>query len=243
MTGNGAIPEELLSRNWSSVYVHPERTSNALDFLNLTHSFTGDLRLSGNLYYRRLNQGIYAADVEVEYDDEDVEYEGDPTISQASTLTSGYGGTLQLAYLGKLVGFENYAVVGFNYVHGDTDFSQFAQPGQLTGNREINPDGPNTQLTDLNTKNTYYGLYFTDTFSPKPRLHFTGAGRWNKAEVDLNGWGTDPEDGDRTDLKGSHSFWRFNPAAGFTLQPLTALRVKSPLDDLTLFANYSEGRT
>jgi iron complex outermembrane receptor protein len=242
LTGNGAAPTDLLAHNWSAVYVQPETTAPRVNFLNfkLKHSFMEDLEFTGNAYYRKLDLNIYAADATLEYDEEDKDYELAPTINRATTQTSGNGGTAQLAYLGKLAGFDNHAVAGFNYAFGNTQFSQFSQPGALNAWRGIDPTGVINQVTGLQTGNTYYGLYLTDTFSATPWMHLTASGRWNKADVNLNGWGTTP-DGDISSLDGIHSFSRFNPAAGFTLQPLTALGIKSPVDDLTAYFNYSEG--
>jgi outer membrane receptor protein involved in Fe transport len=246
LAGNGAAPDDLLSRSWSGVYVQPETTDPRVNFLNLKlkHSFMEDLEFTGNAYYRKLNQSIYAADIELEYDAEDLEYERDPVINRALTKTSGNGGTAQLAYLGKLAGFDNHAVAGFDYVYGDTQFSQYRQDGMLVPvncgiNCGIDPTAAIHQVTGLKTGNTYYGLYLTDTFSATPWLHFTASGRWNKAELNLNGWGT--ADGELTNLQGNHSFSRVNPAAGFTLQPLTAFGIDSPIDDFTFYGNYSEG--
>jgi len=247
LAGFGAAPDDLLSRSWSGVYVQPETTDPRVNFLTLKlkHSFMEDLEFTGNAYYRKLNQSIYAADIEIEYDAEDFDYKQDPVINRALTKTSGHGGTAQLTYLGKLAGFDNHAVFGFDYVFGDTQFSQYRQDGMLMPtycdiNCGITPTAANRHLTGLKSDNTYYGLYLTDTFSATPWLHFTASGRWNRAEVNLNGWGTNPEK-ELTDLTGTHSFSRVNPAVGFTLQPLTAFNIDSPVDDFTVYGNYSEG--
>jgi outer membrane receptor protein involved in Fe transport len=249
LTGNGAAPADMLAQNWSAVYVHPEITKPRLNFLTLKlkHSFTHDLEFTGNTYYRRLDVGLYAGDNTL----------GDngaggfilaPTVNQTATHTDGLGGTGQLAYLGKLAGFANNAVLGFDYARGSTNFSQFQQIGlqpDITGAVFPDPAFPSVQQTGLKTGNTYYGGYLTDTFSATPWLHFTGSGRWNYANVNLSGWGTtQDQNGDPliTSLNGNHSFSRFNPAGGFTLQPLDALGINhAQLDDLTAFGNYSEG--
>jgi len=42
-------------------------------------------------------------------------------------------------------------------------------------------------------------------------------------------------------LNGDHTFDRLNPSAGFTLNPLKALGLKTPLQELTAYGNYNEG--
>ena len=245
LTGNGALPASLVAEDWSSVYAYPEITSPRLHFVNLklNHLFTNTLEVTGNAYYRRLEQFVYAGDLELEREEEEpgeFEYEDEPVINRSSTLTDGSGGTLQLNYSAPLLGHENRASLGADYVGGSTEFRQSRQEGELEANREIDPEGGIVPITRLSAGNDYYGVFLTDTFSVTPWLHLTGSGRWTQADVSLHGRGTD-EEGETTDLDGKHHFSRVNPAAGFTLLPLEALGMEGTNRDLTLYFNYSEG--
>jgi iron complex outermembrane receptor protein len=77
---------------------------------------------------------------------------------------------------------------------------------------------------DLKTRNTYYGLYATDTVDLTSKLSLTFGGRFNLAQIRL-------EDQLGTELNGSHQFSRFNPVIGATYK-LTP--------NATLYAGYSE---
>lgn len=240
LTGNGALPEALLAQDRSSVYAYPEITSPRLHFVNLklNRSFTDTLELTGNAYYRRLEQRVYAGDIELEQEQPGA-YLRDPVINRSATNTDGFGATLQFAYAGTLLGRDNRAALGADYVGGRSGFHQTRQDGELIG-RLIGPVGSIRPLTALDADNDYYGVFLTDTLSATRWLHFTGSARWTEAEIRLVGTGTDQE-GETTDLHGRHRFSRVNPAAGVTLQALDALSLESPVRDFTLYFNYSEG--
>ncbi len=245
LTGNGALPEALLEQDRSSVYAYPEITSPRLHFVNLklNHLFTDQWELTGNAYYRRLQQNVYAGDIELEQEEEEpgeIEYEREPVINRSSTRTDGFGATLQLAYSGTVLGRDNRAILGTDYAGGRTNFRQSRQDAVLRPSRLIDPVGALQPITGLQAGNDYYGVFLTDTFSVTPWLHLTGSGRWTEAEINLNGAGTD-EEGETTDLDGRHQFSRISPAAGFTFQPADAFGLHTPLRDLTLYFNYSEG--
>ncbi|WP_256360581.1 TonB-dependent receptor domain-containing protein [Methylomonas koyamae] len=76
----------------------------------------------------------------------------------------------------------------------------------------------------LTTETDHYGVFLTDTYSLTDKLDVTVSGRYNQSHIKLR-------DHVGEDLNGSHSFDRFNPAAGFTY---------AVMPELTLFGNYSE---
>lgn len=244
LTGNGAAPQSLVAADPTAVYAHPEITSPTMDMFNLTliHHFSDYWMFSGNGYYRNSNTKVYAGDIEVEQEEED-EFDVEPVINRTATQQDGNGGSFQVSYLGDLFGFDNKAVAGSTFDFGDTAFSQFAQEAKVDSSRGVTPEEDESpQLrTKVKTTNDYYGVFFTDTFSPKPWFHFTGSVRWNRADIGLNGITFDAEENETEPLTGRHSFSRTNPAGGFTLQPLEALGIASPVKDLTFFANYNEG--
>lgn len=243
LTGNGVAPQSLLATDQTAVYAHPEVTRPELDMINMTmiHNFSDDWMASGNAYYRHSSTRVFAGDIELEQDGID-EFDVLPTLNSTKTSQDGHGGSFQIDYLGPLLGAENQAVIGSTFDFGDTDFSRFSQDGVVDNTRGVLAEaGENPQLrTQLKATNDYYGLFFTDTFSPKPWLNFTGSVRWNHADIQLRGTTID-EAGEAEPLVGKHSFSRANPAGGFTLQPLQALAIQSPFKALTMYANYNEG--
>ena len=76
----------------------------------------------------------------------------------------------------------------------------------------------------MHTFNNYYGLYVTDTLDITPRLSGTVSARFNSAQITLR-------DQIGTDLNGSHSYNRLNPAVGLTYKILP---------NLTVYAGYAE---
>ena len=125
-------------------------------------------------------------------------------------------------------------VAGVSADLADVAFESDSEPGTLTPERGVAGSGLRTGLhglggddlfnTSLETANSAFGLYFSDTLSLTDRAHVTVSGRYNRARIDI---------ADRlgTSLDGTHAFGRFNPAVGAVYQA----------DESTsFFARYSE---
>jgi iron complex outermembrane recepter protein len=221
LTGNGVAPQSHVSRNPSAVYAHPEVTRPELHFLNLMliHGFSDTWLLSGNAYFRHSANRVEAGDIELTQEVPD-DFAIDPVLNRTRTRQSGWGGSFEISYTGKLFDRDNHAVVGSTFNFGDTDFEQFRQPAEIDPTRGVTAEaGSVSQLrTRLNATNAYYGFFFTDTYSPTPWFNLTGSVRWNHADIQLQGTTVD-EEAETEPLLGDHGFERANPAAGFTLQP------------------------
>jgi outer membrane receptor protein involved in Fe transport len=65
LNGNGLQEQNLLARDWSSIYTKPDSTKNKSTLLNLaaSHAIRDDLLLSGNLYYRQINTATTNGDL------------------------------------------------------------------------------------------------------------------------------------------------------------------------------------
>ncbi|WP_282341987.1 TonB-dependent receptor [Pseudomonas sp. PS02288] len=65
LNGNGMVPRSFLSRDYDSVYTHPDNTQNTASFLNLqwNHAVSDDLSLSGNAYYRHIRTDTFNGDI------------------------------------------------------------------------------------------------------------------------------------------------------------------------------------
>ena len=137
-------------------------------------------------------------------------------IDHTSTDSDGVGGSLQATLSNPILGHDNHFVAGGSLDHGDTRYGATGELGILQNNLLVTGTGviidqPDQTLSpvSLDTTNSYYGLYLTDTLDLTTRLSLTLSGRYNLALIrlsDLNGTGLD----------GDHRYDRFNPAAGFT---------------------------
>jgi iron complex outermembrane receptor protein len=154
-------------------------------------------------------------------------------IDRTSTTANGLGGSLQVTNTTPIFDHGNHFVAGASIDHGSVDFRARSEIGAIELNSAllvsgngitiVQPDGTVAPV-HLNTTNSYYGLYVTDTFDVTDRLALTASGRFNLALVrltDLNG----------TALDGDHRFSRFNPGAGATYKLMP---------NLTAYAGYSE---
>jgi len=121
------------------------------------------------------------------------------------------GLTLQLLMNREWGGFENQAVFGVDYFHGETGFTSSVEFSQLTEQR-------GTTLSDRFYANGFVTLdaeletasvFASDAISVTDRLTLTLSGRYNSTQVD----NTDPT-GINPDLEGSHSYARLNGGVG-----------------------------
>ena len=252
LTGNGPVPEAMLQANRAQVYTWPDITRPELNFLNVkfSHVFSSDWQLAGNTYYRSNTIDTFNGDLGedcekfVSYGEcqsEDGDLIPSAVNRQSRSKQQGTGVQVQLSYLADLFDLDNKFILGTSYDYGHTAFGQQEQTAAFNSERGTFALEAPVQITTAPATNKYLGIFGTDTLSPFPWLNLTAAGRWNRADINLSGNGTN-EDGEQTSLAGHHIFNRFNPSAGFTLQPLDALKVDGGLvKDLTFYANYNEG--
>lgn len=170
----------------------------------------------------------------------------------SSTITNGWGASLQATDDDTLLGHDNLFVAGASFDWGLTRFHSESGLGEMilsdrsvraqqfpflnTGVYFADAGGGAVALGDVGPArakavNRYYGVYVSDTFSVNDEFAITLAGRYNRAEIELRDH-LDSFVPRTSDLNGSHRFSRFNPAIGMThkIAPLNA----------TLYAGYSE---
>lgn len=138
--------------------------------------------------------------------------------NDVSAITSvGLGGSLQATYEAPLFGHTNHLVAGASIDHGDVDFSSSNELATVntanlvtsgTGIIISQPDGSLTPVR-LETTNSYYGVFASDTFDVTPQLSLTVGARYNLALIHLY-------DKIGTALNGESRYSRLNPAAGLT---------------------------
>lgn len=249
LRGNGTLPQEMLAYGRDQVFTHPDITRNRM----LLVSLDGDTRLndhnqlSGTMYYRRNKIGTYNGDGSnfgdcagflcdealanvPGLDGTDIPFSdavNGGTINTSSTLQQSFGFALQDAFDHKVFGRDNHLVGGASFDHGIARYQADAEAGALTADRGVTASG-NFLLDShvrLTTETDHYGLFLTDTYTLlADKLDVTVSGRYNQSHIKLRDHFEDT-------LNGSHSFDRFNPAAGLTY---------AFMPELTYYGNYSE---
>jgi iron complex outermembrane receptor protein len=146
------------------------------------------------------------------------------------------GASLQTTYDGSLLKLNNHFVAGANIDYSSLSFSGSNELGTIP-DTTIDPyvigSGITYQTSDgliqpvrLRAKNTYQGLFSSDTLDITDRLSATLGARLNIAQINLSdALGNSPE------LTGDHRYARLNPLTGLTYK-LTP--------DLTVYGGYSE---
>jgi iron complex outermembrane recepter protein len=256
MQGVGATPQEMLQQNWSSIFTAPDITKNTMYFVNLkgSHRFTERLQLSGNVYNRNNNNYSLNSNTSgCTYASLTSCSDGvtQPGYFQASRAQqNGTGINLQLTSDYKILEHDNQLTVGGGYNYGKTQFTSGAQSAVFApGNYEVATEavgdpnyGPTVNITG---QNRYSNVFATDTFSVYDWMHANASVSWTQAQVytvdNYNQNAVDPNTGINSWLGNNVHFQRVNPSAGLTVNPLDALALKTPLEELTAYFNYNEG--
>jgi iron complex outermembrane recepter protein len=147
------------------------------------------------------------------------------TIDRTNTSSNTFGGSLQATNDDKIFGFGNHFVIGGSIDRGSTAFNANSTLGYIYPDLSVgyNPSIPgngsiihtvgNLGYTPvgIDTRNTYYGLYLSDTFDITDKLSATAGARYNVAQIRVRDvLGTSP------DLNSDSTFTRLNPVAGLT---------------------------
>jgi iron complex outermembrane receptor protein len=155
-------------------------------------------------------------------------------IDRSWVSTNTFGGTAQLTSANTVFGHDNHFVVGASVDHGYTQFTGSSELGIIDPSTLLvqgvgvfinNPD-EGQSLASLHARNTYTGIYATDTFDVTNRLSITAGGRFNLAQLNL-----EDQTGENPFLNSSNQFQRFNPMAGVTYK-ITP--------HITAYADYAE---
>ncbi len=146
----------------------------------------------------------------------------------STTDTIFYGGALQSTVSDDLFGHTNQFLAGTSLDFAHVAYRNEGNIGFLDPDRNVVPSGFFISGYDFNTaldtKNMYFGAYFSDTFSITDALAATLAGRYNSATLELM-------DHLGQSLNGNDEFIRFNPSAGLTYKLA---------GNATTYFNYSE---
>jgi iron complex outermembrane recepter protein len=158
------------------------------------------------------------------------------SIDRTHVNSNTIGGSLQTTYDGVFLDLNNHFVAGGSIDYSSLSFSGKNELGTIP-DTTIDPYVAGTGITyettdgliqpvKLRAKNTYQGLFASDTLDVTDRLSATVGARLNIAQINLNdSLGTSPG------LTGNHHYARLNPLTGLTYK-LTP--------DLTVYGGYSE---
>jgi outer membrane receptor protein involved in Fe transport len=165
-------------------------------------------------------------------------------INRSSTRQENFGASAQVSAQGTLAGRKHQFTGGAAFDASQVKFNQSSQIGYLNADRSVTPlpafadgvtggvvDGaPFDNRVDLSSRTHTWSAYATDTLSLTKDWHLTVSGRYNHTRVVT-------EDrimpgGGAGSLDGSHTFNRFNPAAGVVFTPSKAFKAHF---------SYSEG--
>lgn len=160
---------------------------------------------------------------------------GDPlgSIERLNTKSESWGGTVEGVEKTPLFGRPNQFLVGVSYDHGKSSYKTSSELGTIgdkyvvSGSGIIMVDEENEiSPRDIETDNTYWGLYFQNTLDVTDRFTLTLGGRYNNALIEMKDL-TGNFDG----LNATNRYERFNPQIGgnFKLVP-----------GLSLYGGYSE---
>ncbi len=162
------------------------------------------------------------------------------TIDRTSLRANTIGGSLQATNETRLFDHGNRFVVGGSIDRGSSNFNANSTLGYIFPDLTV---GTNAAIPGMgsiihtlgnigyapvtvDSRNTYYGLYTTDTFDVTDRFAVTGGFRYNVAKIAMRDLlGTSP------DLNGDSTFSRLNPMAGLTYKVASWL---------TAYTSYSE---
>ncbi|MBC7756150.1 MAG: TonB-dependent receptor [Bdellovibrio sp.] len=231
MEGTQTVPLSALNEP-KKAYTYPDSIGNKMVMLNLkgSHFLTDNKLVAGNVYYRNNRTSGFNSNAASNSSSADPLDTDNQNVS-TETDQDGYGGAFQLTLLNDLAGHKNQFTAGASADFGRTDFTSDSFQATVEGHETVTVN-PQTLLAKvrLNTKNDYYGLYATDTFSFTDQWHMTLSGRYNVAKIKLAGFSDTA--GNIGDLNGNHRYSRFNPAIGFNY---------NPNNNLGFYGGYNEG--
>jgi outer membrane receptor protein involved in Fe transport len=154
------------------------------------------------------------------------------SIERINTDSEGFGGSLQAASTAQLFSRPNRFIIGASYDGGRVKYNTSSELGEIgnrfvvTGSGIIVGEPEDLAPRELDTRNDYFGVYFTNTLDVTDQFALTFGGRYNHATIEL-----DDLTGLFPGLDTTNKYQRFNPMVGGTYK----------FDEqLTLYGSYSE---
>ena len=217
LTGNGPAPVDLLARERTAVFTHPDRTSNDTGLVTARGRMlsAGSLLLEGVAYYRGALVRTFNADTAGNEDQDDEEDEDgyDAVNNISRTRSRATGLTAQVTRTAPLGGRANHFVAGGGMDAARVLFDFAAERAHLTADRGTTRTGvfEDEAFVDLRTRVTTASAFVTNAWSATEAITISASARFNWTSLALR-------DRIGTALNGDHRFARVNPAAGITWQ-------------------------
>jgi outer membrane receptor protein involved in Fe transport len=148
------------------------------------------------------------------------------SIERLNTDSDSWGGVLEGQEKTPLFGRPNVLIAGVSYDHGRSNYTTSSelgtiQPKYVVEGSGIVVGGPDEVAPrDLDSENTYWGLYFNNALDVTDRLTVTVGGRYNNATIKL----TD-NTGNFPGLNATNTYERFNPMAGANYKLMPGMSV------------------
>jgi len=242
LTGNGPVPEQLLTADRRAVFTYPDTTKNRLFMAVLRgeRPLVSQMTLSGTAYLRTnrtqsLNgdqrdwsactamPGVLCSTDDAGAERPVLDGNGNPVgfsdaynaaLNRTDTRQTSFGASAQLAVGGPIATHENHLFVGATADQGRIRFRAQSTVGSLTGDRGTTDLGflDPTSPVAVDSVVNDLGIYASDTLALLPHLYLSASARLNLSSLSLR----DQLGGD---LTGDHSFQRINPAGGLSYQP------------------------
>ncbi|MFN0218011.1 MAG: TonB-dependent receptor domain-containing protein [Hyphomicrobium sp.] len=157
------------------------------------------------------------------------------TLDRLNTDSDSWGGAVEAQEKAKLFDRPNLFIAGVSYDSGRSNYKTSSELGQIgqkyvvTGSGVIITDDDGDPGTDedndvgprdLDSKNTYWGLYFSNALDVTDELTVTVGGRYNHATIKL-----EDNTGLFDDLNATNKYDRFNPIVGANYKLMPGLSV------------------
>lgn len=240
LTGNGAVPIQLLEEDRAAIFTHPDETGTRLGLVTLRgNRLVRKVLFEGSLHVRRSDIDTFNGDDTpyepceepddlgflCEEEDLVLDETGDPVLldpeedgldavnNVTETRQSGYGGIVQATLPRALFGRDNRLVLGVTYDRADARFSSRTELADLTADRGTEGRGifVSNAAVRVATETRHHAVFLADTFSWTPRTALTLGARYNVSEIEL-------QDRLGTRLDGRHRFARLNTSVGLSHQ-------------------------
>ncbi len=154
------------------------------------------------------------------------------TIDRLDTKSRSWGGVIEAVEKAKLFNMPNLFLAGVSYDHGKSNYKTSSELGTVGPKFVVEGSGviiggpDEIAPRNLDTENTYWGLYFSNALDVTDALTVTVGGRYNYAKIEL-----DDLTGQFPGLDATSTYERFNPQVGANYKILPGI---------SLYGGYSE---
>jgi outer membrane receptor protein involved in Fe transport len=170
---------------------------------------------------------IPVTDLEGNFIDDDIVAEDRRgSIERLATTSESWGGVVEAQEKARLFGLPNLFLAGVSYDHGRSNYTTSSEIGEIQQQYVVTGSGVfvggplELAPRDLDTENTYWGVYFSDALDVTNELTVTVGGRYNRATIKLE---------DNTTLfpglNATNVYERFNPMVGANYKIMPGLSV------------------